>query len=126
MGMQGRIQDFQVEGAQKILYAPRTSRAPESLKAGVQGLPRGPGSSRALDAFSYYLSLIFKNSDTKGNKKQHIRSKFRGGARLLRPSSWIRHWHVWHFATKKKKKKKHENVPCVSAWFVRYFFVAFS
>ena len=38
--LQGRIQDFQIEGAQKVMCTRRTSRArnAKSLTAGVQGL----------------------------------------------------------------------------------------
>ena len=43
-----------------------------------------------LDALSCYLSLVLKHSDRKLDFKKLSRSKFRGGARLLRPL-WIRH-----------------------------------
>ena len=63
----------------------------EVLYGRVQGPFKGPGSSRALDALLWYLSLIFTHSDAKLDKKTpQSWSKFRGGARLL-PPLWIRH-----------------------------------
>ena len=57
-----------------------------SNSAGVEGPLKGIGSSKILDALSWYLRLIWKHSDTKLNKKKkNCRTKFRGGARLLRP-----------------------------------------
>ena len=46
------------------------SAEPNSLSAGVQGPLKGPGSSRVVfNALSCYLSLIFKHSDTRLDKK---------------------------------------------------------
>ena len=58
-------------GMQKIMYAQSTSRAQsvKSITAGIQGLLKGPGSSRVLDALSCYLSLILKHSVTKQDAK---------------------------------------------------------
>ena len=83
--IQGWIEDFQIEGAQKIMYAQRTSRA--SKREVPYG--RGSGSSRVLDALSFfYLSLILKHSDTKTGKKKHSRisrTNFRGGTPVVPP-----------------------------------------
>ena len=64
---QGRVQDFQIEGAQEIMSTQRTSqaRSVKSLSAGVKGPLEGLGSSRVLDALSCYLSLILTHSDIK-------------------------------------------------------------
>ena len=55
--IQGRIQDFHLEGAQNNVHA-RTLQVqnPKSLSAGV----KGPGSCRIFYALSCYLSLILR------------------------------------------------------------------
>ena len=70
---QGRIQDFKIEG--------RITNA----KRGPKGPLKGTGSSMVLIDLSCYMRHL-KHSDTKPNKKKHSRSKFRGGAHLLRPA----------------------------------------
>ena len=82
---QGQIQNFQIEGAQK-LYARNAHSDHEALKSfttGVQGPFKGPGSSMVLDALSWYLSLILMYSNTKLDFIKHSQSKCRGGALLL-------------------------------------------
>ena len=44
---QGRIQDFHWGGEQKIMCVQRAQN-PKSLSAGIQGLLKGPGSSRGF------------------------------------------------------------------------------
>ena len=91
---QVRIQDFNIERAQKMSSAHDERKAQSPFNSG--GVHRA--GLKALEAawfentLSCYLRLILKDSDTKLNSKQHSRSKFRGGGggRLLRPR-WIRH-----------------------------------
>ena len=95
---QGRIQDFQIEGAQKIinnliLCTQRTFR-PRSMKSfttGVQDPFKGPGSSRVLDALSWYLSLILTYSDTKMDLKDIVDQNLEGARACCPPPPWIRH-----------------------------------
>ena len=82
----------------------------KSLAARVQSIVQSPlkghGSSRVLDAFSWYLrlSLILKHSDKKNLDLNHSPSKFRGGARLLRPHlgpplcDWVMYSELGYFA----------------------------
>ena len=58
-------QDFHLGGRKRLCARTHiTSAEPNSLSAGVP--LKGPGSSGVVvDAFSCYLSLIFKHSDTK-------------------------------------------------------------
>ena len=81
------MQDFHLEGMQKIMRMYTTS-----AKSKVP-YSRGPGSSRVIDALSCYLSLTFKHSDTKWDKKTPIADQILGGGGgtcLLGPL-WIRH-----------------------------------
>ena len=81
---QGRIPDFEIEGAQKMMCM-HAAHIPSAKGEVPYGRGPGPGRLRNLDALSCYLSLFFfLHSDTKPDFKEHIRSKFRGGARLLR------------------------------------------
>ena len=57
--------------AQKIMTRMPITSA-KSLTARVQGAVKGPGSSRVLDALSFYLSLIFKRFNTKWNIKNIV------------------------------------------------------
>ena len=50
-----------------------------SLTAGVQGPLKGPEALKVFVDLSCYLSLVFKHSDTKLDKKKHSRSNFKGG-----------------------------------------------
>ena len=50
-------------GAEKMCATHITSV--KSLTIRIQGLLKGPGSTRVLDALSYYLILLLKHSDTK-------------------------------------------------------------
>ena len=66
-------------GGVKIMCADaRTSRArsPKSLTAGVQ---TALAALKVFDALSYYLSLIFKHSDTKWDLKNIVDFFFGGG-----------------------------------------------
>ena len=82
--MEGRIQDFQKEGAQKILCPQRTSRARSPLES---------GSLRVLDDISRYLSLILKHSDTKLDLKNKVDQNLEGACACY-TSTWIRRCHV--------------------------------
>ena len=89
----GRIHDFQIEGAQNInVHAAHIFRpwSVMSFAAGVQGPPKGPGSSRVLEALSWYLSLILTHSDTKLDLRKHSRSKLEAARACCAPL-WIRH-----------------------------------
>ena len=81
---QGRIQDYQIEGGGKYLCTHRTF--------GVQGplFSKGPESSKDLDAFSRYLSLILKHPHGKLNIKNMVDQKLEGGGANCAPA-WIRH-----------------------------------
>ena len=97
--IQGRIQDFQIEGAQlKIVCKQRTSQS-----RSTSGSRCGRGPTRAplkLQGFRcsliWYLNLILKEFFfffffyRKLNINKIIDQNFRGGARLLSPA-WIRH-----------------------------------
>ena len=48
------------------------ARSVKSIASGVQGLFKGPGSSRVLDDLSWYLSLILTHSDTKLDLKNIV------------------------------------------------------
>ena len=59
--------------------------------AGVQGPLKGPGSSRVLDVFSWYLRLIVKHSNEKFILKSTSDQNFEGVRACCNPA-WIRHW----------------------------------
>ena len=62
---QGRIQDFHLGGRKRLCaHTNITSVGPNSLSAGVQGLLKGPGSSRVVLMLSRAIwALLFKHSD---------------------------------------------------------------
>ena len=85
---QGRIQDFHLAGAQKIICA----------HAHFESEPRRPLRPRckvleALGVFNalscYFMSLIFKHSDTRWDFKRHRLANFFGGRAYCAPV-WIR------------------------------------
>ena len=92
--LQGGIQDFQIEGAQKIMDAAHIPwhEARNPLRPTRSRAPfEGPGRFRVLDPFHCYLSLILKQSDTK--LKKHNRSKYLEGTRRGSCAPlWIRHF----------------------------------
>ena len=61
---QGRIQDFQIEGAKKIMH-------PAHIPSTKRKVPYAPGSPGVLDSLSCYLSLILKQSDIKLDLNKH-------------------------------------------------------
>ena len=69
--MQGRIQDFKIEGAQKMRSAQYHEREARNL-FNLAGIHRArlTRSSKILDALSCSLRLILKHSDTKLKKKK--------------------------------------------------------
>ena len=75
--MQGRIQDFHLEGAQKITCMCALHECAKSISAGVHVL-RGLEALGVFHALLCYLSLIFMHSDTKWDKnsKKHSQSNF--------------------------------------------------
>ena len=81
MAIQGRIQGFKIEGAQKMSSANHENEARNPFNSfGVYIGPLiGIGSFKGLDALPCYLRLVLKHFDTKLNTKNHSRSKFRGG-----------------------------------------------
>ena len=107
---QGRIQDFQIEGAKDFVHAAHIPSAKREVPYGrIPGTAsKGHESSRCLYALTYYLSLILKQFGPYFEVLWYRirfppppffrRSKFIGGARLLLPA-WIRHW-VAYFGSK--------------------------
>ena len=83
----GRIQEFKIEGAQKMCSAhhKREDRNPFNSAGVHRARFIDTGSFKILDALLCYLRLILKHSDTKLKKTKHSQSGFRGRARLLRP-----------------------------------------
>ena len=81
--MQGRIQDFHLGEEQQIMcaHAHHERKARSPLRPGSRTRLRALEALGTFDALSCYLSLIFKHSDTKWDKKTHSRSNLRGGAR---------------------------------------------